>query len=74
MGWFDKSIEQAEREQRSYDAAPPHEKTNKNIQASTRAILGELRIIRWVLIAILAIAVRAMFEFAPSSWWYTSGY
>ncbi len=71
MGWFEKGYEKAERRQRYYDAAPPHEKINFHLNDGTNAILAELRLIRWILFGLFVIAFQAMFIFGPSNWLWT---
>ena len=75
MGLFDRKHDNfSDRDLQSFDSRTPDEKVNRNITGATNALLGEIRIIRWLLLVLLIIAVRAMFEFAGNDWWYTSGW
>ncbi|WP_421565568.1 hypothetical protein [Ochrobactrum sp. EDr1-4] len=72
MGFFnsDKELDAYERRQRMLDNAAPHLHTAIIMNENTAALLSELRFIRWLLIAILAMLITFGVHFLPKGWWY----
>ena len=67
----DKSFEEFQREQRMLESASPHEYISYFIGINSRPLLIELRLIKWLLVAILLVLMRFATHFLPSNWWYT---
>lgn len=72
MGWFsgDKDFEKYQAEQRMLDKAAPHEYVAYFIGINSKAIVTELRIIRWILFAILIMLITFAGHYLPVGWWY----
>ncbi|MBY5465271.1 hypothetical protein [Rhizobium leguminosarum] len=72
MGWFsgDKEFEKYQAEQRMLDKASPQEYVAYFIGINTKAIVNELRVIRWVLYAILIMLITFAGHYLPDGWWY----
>lgn len=52
------------------DKAQPHEYISYFIGDNTKALLFELRFIRWILMFILAMLITFANHYLPSGWWY----
>lgn len=67
---YDKEIEASERRERILESLPPHKHTAYMLNENTRALLTELRIIRWILLAIAVLLLSFARQYLPSGWWY----
>lgn len=57
-------------EQERFEQSSKHDQILINANNNTNRLLAELRLIRWVLLALLLLAVTAMFIWAPDGWWH----
>jgi len=75
MGYFSRKakeeLDEYEAERRIYDAAPPHEKTNIRLRQTMTPVVTELRMIKWILYAMLIIALCYL-EIRTPGWWKPS--
>ena len=72
MKRFESEYDRWEREQALYDRASDSEKINIAATRNTKALLAELRVIRWLLVLLGILAVSAMTIWAPEGWWHQS--
>ncbi|MGO4480400.1 MULTISPECIES: hypothetical protein [Rhizobium] len=72
MGWFsrDREFEEYERRERALEQSKPHEYLAYFIGINSKAIVTELRIIRWVLIGILIMLITFANSLLPAGWWH----
>lgn len=66
----DRNFERWEREQEAFDAAPEGEKQRIVATRNNNALLAELQIIRWLLLALVLIGFTAISHWWPE-WWHT---
>ncbi|QIO57316.1 hypothetical protein [Rhizobium leguminosarum] len=73
MGWFsrgDREFEEYQRRERALERSTPQEYVGYFIGINSKAIVTELRIIRWVLIGILIMLVTLANSLLPAGWWH----
>jgi len=74
MRWLkdrdDREFEAHERRERFLESLPPQEYTAYFAGLNTKALLAELRFIRWLLLFILIMLITFAVHTLPRGWWY----
>jgi hypothetical protein len=72
MAWFsrDREFEEYQRRERALEQSEPHEYLAYFIGVNCKAIVTELRIIRWILVGILIMLVTFANSLLAAGWWH----